>query len=69
MSSMMMNRNTVRSAQTFCAHSACSANNSIMIIMDTILVSIFALISISIRLLVPHTVRNMTTCIPRCYSA
>ena len=55
-----MNRNTVRSAQTVCASSACVENTAIMI-MDAITASIFALISICIRLLAPHAVRNLAT--------
>ena len=57
----MHNQNTARSAQCSCAHFACSENNSIIIILDAVLASIFALISLlSIRL--PHAEsRNLTS--------
>ena len=62
----MHNQNTARSAQCSCAHFACSENNSIIIILDAVLASIFALISIlSIRLLPAQAARNLTICQPR----
>ena len=51
---------TVRSAQGFCAASACSENTGLILIMDAILASIFVLISICIRLFISNTVRSMT---------
>lgn len=51
----MMNVHTARFAAVCCAASACSENNTMIILLDAILASIFALISIlgilSIRLL------------------
>ena len=62
----MMNANTARFAQVSCAASACSENNSIMIILDAVQASIFALISIlSIRLFPAQAARNLTICQPR----
>ena len=63
MCTMKTAMNTARDAQGSCAASACSENNSIMIIMDAVLASIFALISIlSIRLLLAKAIRNLTNC-------
>ena len=63
MRTMMNAMNTARFAQVSCAASACSENNSIMIILDAVLASIFALISlISIRLLGAKATRNLTIC-------
>ena len=57
----MHNQNTARSAQCSCAHFACSENNSIIIILDALLASIFALISLlSIRLPLAES-RNLTS--------
>ncbi len=57
----MMNRNMSSSAQVSCAASVCSENNSIIIILDAILASIFALISLfSLRLLTLIPFRSMT---------
>ena len=57
----MHNQNTARSAQCSCAHFACSENNSIIIILDAVLASIFALISLrSIRLPLAES-RNLTS--------
>ena len=57
----MMNANTARFAQVSCAASACSENNSIIIILDAVLASIFALISLlSIRLPLAES-RNLTS--------
>ena len=59
----MHHQNTARFAQNSCARFACSENNSIIIILDAVLASIFALISIlSIRLLGAKATRNMTIC-------
>ena len=54
----MMNANTARFAQVSCAASACSENNSIIIILDAVLASIFALISIRLPL---TESRNLTS--------
>ena len=60
---MMQSMNTARLAQDSCAASACSENNSIIIILDAVLASIFVLISIlSVRLLGAKATRNMTIC-------
>ena len=57
----MHNQNTARSAQCSCAHFACSENNSIIIILDAVLASIFALVSLlSIRLPLAES-RNLTS--------
>ena len=57
----MHDQNTARSAQCSCAHFACSENNSIIIILDAVLASIFALISLlSIRLPLAES-RNLTS--------
>lgn len=57
----MHNQNTARSAQSSCAHFACSENNSIIIILDAVLASIFALVSLlSIRLPLAES-RNLTS--------
>ena len=59
----MHHQNTARFAQSSCARFACAENNSIIIILDAVLASIFALISIlSIRLLGAKATRNMTIC-------
>ena len=64
--SAMHHQNTARFAQSSCARFACSENNSIIIILDAVLASIFALISIlSIRLLPAQAARNLTICQPR----
>ncbi len=56
----MHNQNTARSAQCSCARFACSENNSI-IILDAVLASIFALVSLlSIRLPLAES-RNLTS--------
>ena len=60
MRTMMNAMNTARFAQVSCAASACSENNAIIIILDAILASIFALISI--RLLPTQAARNLTIC-------
>ena len=61
--SAMHHQNTARFAQSSCARFACSENNSIISILDAVLASIFALISIlSIRLLGAKATRNMTIC-------
>ena len=53
--------NTARFAQASCACFACSENSSIMIILDAVLASIFALISVlSIRLSILES-RNLTS--------
>ena len=52
--------NTARFAQASCACFACSENSSIMIILDAVMASIFALISI--RLLPAKAARNLTIC-------
>ena len=57
----MHNQNTARSAQCSCAHFACSENNSIIIILDAVLASIFARVSLlSIRLPIAQS-RNLTS--------
>ena len=57
----MHHQNTARSAQCSCARFACSENNSIIIILDAVLASIFALISLlSIRLPLAES-RNLTS--------
>lgn len=57
----MHDQNTARFAQSSCAHFACSENNSIIIILDAVLASIFALISLlSIRLPLAES-RNLTS--------
>ena len=57
----MQKQNTARFAQCSCARFACSENNTIMIILDAVLASIFALISIlSIRLSILES-RNLTS--------
>ena len=57
----MHNQNTARFAQSSCACFACSENNSIIIILDAVLASIFALISLlSIRLPLAES-RNLTS--------
>ena len=61
MRSTMNRMHTARFAQVSCARSACSENTAIMMILDAISASIFALISICIRLLAPHAVRNLAT--------
>ena len=59
--SAMHHQNTARFAQCSCARFACSENNTIMIILDAVLASIFALISIlSIRLSILES-RNLTS--------
>ena len=63
MRTMVKAMNTARFAQGSCAASACSENNVIIITLDAILASIFALISlISIRLLPAQAARNLTIC-------
>ncbi len=57
----MHDQNTARFAQNSCARFACSENNSIIIILDAVLASIFALISLlSIRLPLAES-RNLTS--------
>ncbi len=57
----MHDQNTARFAQSSCARFACSENNSIIIILDAVLASIFALISLlSIRLPLAES-RNLTS--------
>lgn len=57
----MHDQNTARFAQCSCACFACSENNSIIIILDAVLASIFALISLlSIRLPLAES-RNLTS--------
>ena len=57
----MQKQNTARFAQSSCARFACSENNSIIIILDAVLASIFALISLlSIRLPLAES-RNLTS--------
>ena len=57
----MHNQNTARFAQSSCARFAGSENNSIIIILDAVLASIFALISLlSIRLPLAES-RNLTS--------
>ena len=66
MRSTMNRMHTSRFAQVSCARFACSENTAIMMILDAILASIFALISIlSIRLLPAQDARNLTICQPR----
>lgn len=68
MRSAMNRMDTSRFAQVSCARFACS-ENTIMMIMDAVSASIFALISIisilSIRLLPAQAARNLTICQPR----
>ena len=54
----MHHQNTARFAQSSCARFACSENNSIIIILDAVLASIFALISIRLPL---AESRNLTS--------
>ena len=56
----MHKQNTARFAQCSCARFVCSENNSIIIILDAVMASIFALISI--RLLPAQAARNLTIC-------
>ena len=57
----MQKQNTARFAQCSCARFVCSENNSIIIILDAVLASIFALISLlSIRLPLAES-RNLTS--------
>lgn len=57
----MHDQNTARFAQSSCARFACAENNSIIIILDAVLASIFALISLlSIRLPLAES-RNLTS--------
>ena len=56
--SAMHHQNTARFAQSSCARFACSENNSIIIILDAVLASIFALISIRLPL---TDSRNLTS--------
>ena len=57
----MHDQNTARFAQNSCARFACSENNSIIIILDAVSASIFALISLlSIRLPLAES-RNLTS--------
>ena len=57
----MHDQNTARFAQCSCARFACSENNTIIMILDAVLASIFALISIlSIRLSIAEA-RNLTS--------
>ena len=66
MRSTMNRMHTARFAQVSCARSACSENTTIMIILDAISASIFALISIPcIRLLPAQAARNLTIRQPR----
>ena len=66
MRSTMNRMHTARFAQVSCARFACSENTAIMMILDAISASIFALISIlSIRLLLAQAARNLTICQPR----
>ena len=59
--SAMHHQNTARFAQSSCARFACSENNSIIIILDAVLASIFALISLLyIRLPLAES-RNLTS--------
>ena len=59
--SAMHHQNTARSAQCSCARFACSENHSSIIILDAVLASIFALISLlSIRLPLAES-RNLTS--------
>lgn len=65
MRSTMNRMHTARFAQVSCARFACSENTAIMMILDAISASIFALISIlSIRLLPAQAARNLTICQP-----
>ena len=54
----MHKQNTARFAQCSCARFVCSENNSIIIILDAVLASIFALISIRLPL---TESRNLTS--------
>ena len=63
MRSTMNRMHTARFAQVSCARFACSENTAIMMILDAISASIFALISI--RLLPAQAARNLTICQPR----
>lgn len=54
----MHHQNTARFAQSSCARFACAENNSIVIILDAVLASIFALISIRLPL---TDSRNLTS--------
>ena len=66
MRSTMNRMHTAHFAQVSCARFACSENTTIMMILDAISASIFALISIlSIRLLPAQAARNLTICQPR----
>lgn len=67
MRSTMNRMHTARFAQVSCARFACSESTAIMMmILDAISASIFALISIlSIRLLPAQAARNLTICQPR----
>ena len=61
MRSTMNRMHTARFAQVSCARSACSENTAIMMILDAISASIFALISLlSIRLPLAES-RNLTS--------
>lgn len=63
MRSTMNRMHTARFAQVSCARFACSESTAIMMILDAISASIFALISIlSIRLLLAKATRNLTNC-------
>ena len=63
MRSTMNRMHTARFAQVSCARFACSESTAIMMILDAISASIFALISI--RLLPAQAARNLTICQPR----
>lgn len=60
MTCMKLNRHTACDAQAACAAFVRAENQNIAIIMDTILVSIFAFISICVRLLIAHGARDLT---------
>ena len=55
----MHKQNTARFAQAACARFACSENNSIIIILDAVLASIFALISIRLSLAESRNLTNL----------
>ena len=61
MRSTMNRMHTARFAQVSCARFACSENTAILMILDAISASIFALISI----LSIQAARNLTICQPR----
>ncbi len=60
MTCMKLNCHTACDAQAVCAAFVRAEDQNIAIMMDTILVSIFAFISICIRLLTAQDIRDLT---------